>query len=265
MTEIKPEINHQFVPLTREEIMEAYTSGATVTGFVESIKTSKELVEVLLGNGIMATLPFSEVTMYPLRFSKKRNSTIPTNIRCLSMRKIRVKITEVDGDSITVSRKKNMLEAYNKLLTHKRASMYVTEVIEKSAFGDIGEGVTGKLLINEVCRTHIHHVKERITIGQTIDVVLMDADDEQRFAVSYRQAFKPYNKKDYPIGMVVKAKVGDWIRITDTSCYYVDIAPQVPGIMTIREHKHLEYGCDIECTVTGANDKGLYLELYREL
>lgn len=265
MTEIKPEIKHDYIPLTREQIREAYTSGATVTGFVESINEAKEQFEVRLGNEIMATLPFSEVTIYALRFSKKNKSTVPTNIRCLHMRKIRVKVTGVDGDSITVSRKQNMLEAYNKLLGCKRVSMYITEVIEKSAFGDIGEGITGKLLINEVCRSHIHHVKERLSIKRTIDVVILGADDEQRFAVSYKQACKPYCKDDYPIGSIVKAKVGDWIKVTDTSCYYVDIAPQVPGIMTIHEHKHLDYGSDIQCIVTGANDKGLYLEPYKAL
>ncbi len=261
MTEIRPEIRHDFVPLTREEIASAYKTGATVTGFVESISSANKVLEVRLGNGIMGILPFSEATMYPLRYSKKHKSKVPTNIRCLSMRKIRVKITKISGDEITLSRKKNMLEAYLKLQNMEKSSMYITEVIEKSAFGDIGEGLTGKILVNEVCRTHIHHVKQRLSVGQFIDVAMMDVDSEKRFAASYRQTFKPFRKEDYPVGMVVTGKIGDWIQVADTSKYYVEITPQVAAILTVYKHHHLDYGTEVECIVTGANDKGLYLEL----
>lgn len=264
MTEIKPEIKHDFVNLTREQITTAYKSGTTVTGFVEHVLPAEKVLEVKLGEDIIAILPFSEATMYPLRYSKKKPSNVPTNIRCLASRKIRVKISKISGDEITVSRKQNMLEAYFKLLDKKEASMYVTEVIEKSAFGDIGEGITGKILVNEICRTHIHHVGQRLSIGQIIDVSMLGVDSEKRFAASYRQTFKPFCKEDYPVGMTVLGVVGDWIQVANVSKYYVEITPQVPAILTVHTHKHLEYGSKIECVVTGANAKGLFLELLEQ-
>lgn len=264
MTEIRPEIRHTFVPLTREEIVSAYKTGTTVTGFVESISASKSVIEVRLGKGIMGIIPFSEATMYPLRYSKKHKSNVPVNIWCLSMKKVRVKITKISDDEIILSRKQNMLEAYSKLQNMKKSSMHITEVIEKSAFGDIGEGLTGKILINEVCRTHIQHVKQRLSVGQVINVAMLGVDSEKRFAASYRQMFKPFCKEDYPLGMVVTGKIGDWIQVTDASKYYVEITPQVTGILTIYKHYHLDYGTSVECVVTGANDKGLYLELFEK-
>lgn len=261
MTNIKPEANYEFIPLTSKEIVEAYASNSTVTARVEDILAGEEVVKVKLGNGIMATLPFSEVSIYPLRYSQRRPNDLSTNVRCLYMKKIRVKITSVDGDNITVSRKLNMLEAYEKLLNAKRVSMYITEAIEKSAFGDIGEGITGKILINDVCRTHLHHVRERLSHGQTIEVIIKDVDDEQRFAVSYRETFKEFQKEDYPVGMKVRARIGDWIKVASVSTYYAEITPQVPGILTIDEHRHMKYGTKVECVVTGANEKGLYLKL----
>lgn len=265
MNEIKPEFHHDFALLTHEEIVEAHKNGCTVTGFVEKVIADKQVLEVRLGIGLVAILPFAEATIYPLRYSKKKASLLPTNIRCLIKRKIRVKITEVNGDFIAVSRKQNMLEALEYIRNIKRTPMYITNVIPKSVFGDIGEGIVGKIIINEVCRSHIKNVREYLSKGQTIDVVILEADDEQRFNVSYRQAFKPYCQEDYSTGMVVRGRIGDWINITDTSHYYVNIAPQVSGILTIKAHKHLEYGTNVECIVTGTCEKGLYLELAKLL
>lgn len=264
MTKIKPEISYDFVPLTREEIIAAHTNGTTVTGFVEKISRSKEVIEVRLGEGLKGILPFSEATMYPLRQSKSRKAKAPVNIRCLAMKKIRVKVIKISGDEIILSRKQNMLEACSKLNVMPKASMHITQVIEKSAFGDIGEGLTGKILINEVCRTHIHHVKQRLAVDQIIDVVVLGPDSENRYAASYRQTFKPYCEEDYPIGMKVTATVGDWLYVLDISKYYVEITPQVSGILVVDQHYHLDYGTKVDCVVTGANEKGLYLKLCKQ-
>lgn len=133
MTDIRPEICHDFVPLTRDYVASAYATGTTVTGFVERILPEQKVLVVKLGDGIMGILPFTEVTMYPLRYSRRNTSNIPTNIRCLMSKKIRVKITKISGSEIILSRKQNMLEAYDTLLNTKTTSMYITEVIEKSA------------------------------------------------------------------------------------------------------------------------------------
>lgn len=259
--EIKPEIHHVYTPLTHEQIITAYKNGYTVTGVVENVLGDEKIVQVRLGDDILAKLPFSEVTIYPLRYSKKVQSDLPTNIRCLMQKKIRVKITKVKDDEIILSRKLNMIEAYFKLLFEKTVMMYITEVIEKSVFGDIGEGLCGKMLINEICRTHIHHAKHRMKIGQTVEVLLTGVDQERRFAVSYRQTFKPFCKEDYPVGMMLTGTVGDWIKVGNTSTYYVEITPQVPAILTIYKRCHLKYGTKVECVVKGANDKGLFVEL----
>ena len=261
MTRIRPESQYDFIPLTHKEIVEAYASNSAVTAYVEEIYPDLEVVKVKLGNDITATLPFSEFTIYPLRYSNKYSDNIPTNIRCMYTQKIRVKITYVDGDNVTVSRKQNMQEAYENLLVTQRTPMLITEVIQKTGFGDVGDGITGKILINDVCRTHIRHVKERLSKGEIIDVVILGADAEQRFAVSYKDTFKEYQKEDYPVGTKICGRIGDWIKVGSTSTYYVEVTPQVPAILTIFEHCHLKYGTTVECVVTGANEKGLYLKL----
>lgn len=261
MSKILPEIHHEFTNLSIEKVKNAYENGDTVTGFVKGVCPEKEVVYVRLGDGIVAMLPFSETTIYPMRYSKKHTSNLPTNVKCLLKRKIRVKISSIEGNTITVSRKKNMMEAYNHIYgcAGQRISMYVTEVINKTAFGDVGEGICGKLFINDVCRSHIKHVNEIIKERETIEVIIKDYDDEHRVSVSYRDAFKPYDKEDYKLGDTIVVTIGDWIKVADTSDYYVSVTPQVPGIMIANHHIHLDYGSKAECTITGTSDKGLYL------
>ncbi|MBQ8043969.1 MAG: hypothetical protein IJ272_07480 [Clostridia bacterium] len=262
---IKPEFHHNYKNLTRAEVMDAHTSGRTITGFVEGVIENRNALKVHIGQELYAQLPFSEVTIYPLRYNSRNKSELPTNIRCLLHRKVRVKVTVVTSTYIEVSRKKNMEEALEEIKKCEKLPMYVTQVIDRSAFGDIGEGICGKLFINEVSQCHIHKVGEYISAGQTIDVVILEPDNEQRVNVSYKQSFKPYCKEDYYIGMNICCKVGDWIQVADTSSYYVNIAPQVSGIMTINEHKHIKYGSDVECVVTGVGEKGLFLKFTKLL
>jgi len=257
MEKLMPESSYTFTLLDREQI----TQGRTVTGFVEKILPDQQIVQVRLGVGLIATMPFSEATMYPLRLKTDRLSAIPTNVLCLFRQTVRVKVVEITEDSIIVSRKANMQQAYEQLKAIKHTRMYILGVIAKTAFGDIGEGVVGKLFINEVCHCHVNDVRDFFSKGQTIDVVLLEPDDEQRFSVSYKQTYKPYCQQDYHVGMTVSGKVMRWIEITTKSKYFVYITPQVSGILTINHHQHIDYGTAVECVVTGVGDKGLFLEL----
>ena len=259
MVKLMPEHDYSFNLLTREEI----TEGSAITGFVEKILPDKKIVRVRLGIGLVADMPFSETTIYPLRYSTKRESAIPSNIWCLLKKRIRVKVIKITPDEIFVSRKQNMQDAFEKLQNITSTKMYITEVIPKTAFGDIGDGIVGKILINNVCRCHIQSVRDYLHRGQSIDVVIMSTDAEQRFNVSYKDACKPYNPDDYKVGMTIVGKIGNWIKVTKVSEYYVNISPQVSGILNINKHMHLDYGTDVECLITGVGDKGLFLELVR--
>ena len=265
MSTFMPESYYKFSPMSMEDITSAYERHETVTGFVESIDVENEVLYVRLGSENLASMPFSEVTIYPFRYTKKDSSTLPTNIRCIIHKQIRVKITDINNEVITVSRKQNMQEAHNILLKKDKVSMYITNIIPKTVFGDIGEGINAKIFINEISRTHLKSSREFFKKGQAIDVILLGTDDEMRFIASYKRSFPPYRKEDYTVGMTIRGKVGDWIKICSTSAYYVSITPQVSGIMNIPQRMYLDYGCDVECIVNEATDKGLELAFSKVL
>ena len=261
MNTIKPEICYDYTPLTLDEVKHAHDRGETITGIVESISAETKEIMVKLGKDIMAKIPFDEATIYPLRYSKNAQSSIPSNIYFLLHHKIRAKVTSITQDDIILSRKKNMEEALHEVKKLPVAKMHITDIIPKTAFGDIGEGITGKLFINDVCMCHIRSVRDYFKRGQIIDVAVMNCDSDNQFAVSYKQTFDPYKKEDYKVGEQLICKVGDYIQVAATSKYYANVTPQVRGILFIDQRVHLNYGSEVNCVVTGATDKGLYLEL----
>ena len=260
---IKPEFHHEYTNLSREDILSAYQNGHTITGIVDGVIENRGALKIRLGRDVFAHLPFSEATIYPLRYNSV--SALPTNIRCLIKQKVRVKVTMVTDKYIEVSRKKNMEVALEEIRKCEKLPMYVTQVISRSVFGDIGEGICGKIFIKEIAKCHMRHAAEAFKAGQTVDVVILEIDEENRVDASYRKAFKPYTPEDYKTGMVIWCRVADSIYVTNKSAYYVNITPQVSGILSIDGHLHLEYGSCVECRVKEATEQGPVLELIREI
>ena len=263
MYKIMPEANYECQNLSMDEIRQAYVNGDTITGFVEHILVDSQELIVRLGQDIFACLPFAETTIYPFKYSKKLGPALPTTIRNLLGRIIRAKITNIQSGNILLSRKKNMEEAYHHLCSLKRAKLYITQVISKSVFGDIGEGLVGKMHISEVCKCHIKTPYEFLRPDHTVDVAILSVDNEMHFATSYRQTFAPYKQEDYPIGIKIKCRIGEWVKIADISKYFVSVTPQVAGFLIINKHMYLDYGSEVECKVIDSSDKGLLLDFVR--
>lgn len=257
MYKFLPEAKYEYNSLTMADVKSAYENGTTITGYVKYIFPAKEEIKVKLGDDLYATLPFTEVTMYPWHYSRKNHSALPSNIRCLRNKKIRIKVTSIQEENILVSRKKNMEEAFELIKDCKYASLYITEVIPKSAFGDIGEGLVGKIFVNEISTAHIHHVKELLSHYQTIDTIILGIDEDRRINLSYKQTFRPFNKEDYSVGMTIPCRVCDPKGVNG---YYVYVSPQVSGIMVAEYYNQLDYGTNVEAVVTAIGNSGLFLK-----
>ncbi len=263
MKKIKPEIYHDYTSLSMQNIQEAMYTNSTVTGFVESISAEEKALNVRLGSRIIAKMPYYEATIYPLRYSKKTNTHIPTNVCCLLRQKIRVKVTNICGSTITVSRKKNMREALTKFDKMDIIPAYITGVINRTVFADCGEGIMGVIYINDICKCHIRSAFEYFQQHQSIHAAVLGVDSEGRVNLSYRQTFQAYSPDDYPVGTSIECKVGDYISDSEVPFYFVNVTPQVSGIMHCVTP--LSYGQKVECHVTGATPKGLFLKLTKQM
>lgn len=257
---ILPEICYEYTPLSLEEIFKAYQNNDSVTGYVEQLLVDEQIVVVRLGVDILAHMPFSEATIYPI-VSKK---PIPANIACINRKKIRVKIRGISKYPVTVSRKDNMAEAFELLSSCELAKLHVTSTKKLTAFGDIGCGILAHVYSNEICRTHIQSAEEYFNPGDLVDVAIIRGHINYQFDVSYKRTFEPYNPEDYAIGMTVRGKVRDWFQGPNCPGFYVSLTPQVSGIMNARNTlPDIKYGTDVVCTVSGVGAKGLHLEFSR--
>ena len=262
--EILPEVCYEYRSLSLEDVFIAYADKITVTGYVEEILLHEQIVSVRLGDNFIAHMPFSEATIYPIVYNPNSNNTIPEEIAYLYRKNIRIKITRLNGNFITVSRKASMLEAFSHLKSLKFATLHVTNTKHFTVFGDIGCGVKATISNNEICRTHIRSVREYLNTGDIIKVAVMDVDDANHFILSYKNTFTPYNTDDYYIGMTIQGKVGDWFKHHKQAGFYINITPQVSGIMNARSDiPYLKYGRIVECKVTGIGKRGLHLEFLR--
>ena len=258
MSELYPESLHGLVHKSREELVRACREGITVTGRVEKILKKSEELLICFG-GTVGYLPFEEVSIYPYQYSKKPDRKLPINICVLLGKNICVKVTEVTEERITLSRKKNMEEAYEYLKTCSSSMFYVTNLTQHTAFGDIGYGITAKLNVREACKARIRNIGEVIRPKDFIRVALMNATETQLFEVSSRQLYKEYNMNDYFEGMVIKGTVNE--PVDDTySAFFIMVTPQVCGIMDVNSWTpELRYGDRIEATVTKVTPKGVNL------
>jgi len=263
-SKIKPEYCYPYQPLTKEDISKAFLEGDSLTGYVMAIHEDKEELVVRLGDSSVALMPFSEATIYPLIPSKRPESSVPANIMSLLNKKVRVKVDSISDDNISVSRRANMNSTYKLLQNCGTCSFRVLNMTTTTAFGDVGDGIIGILFIKDVCRAHIQDISEYFRRGDIYKAAIIHRDSKKRFELSTKKISKPYIKSDFNIGMVVRGKVCNRVPNSKRPGYYINISPQVSGIMNINNHEQsFEYGTSVECLVTGIGDKGLHLEFFK--
>ena len=259
MSKIYPESQYTLQPLTRELLVKACSENTTVTGRVEKILTQSRELLVWFNGGIFGYLPFEEATIYDYQYSKNPNRQLPINICILLGRNVRVKVTQVTEERISLSRKKNMLEAFEYLKSCSSATFHTTNLTVYNAFGDIGDGINAKINVREASKARIRNIGEVIRKDDVMRVAIMCHDDTRRFEVSSRQLHKEFEPEDFFEGMAIRGTVNE--ALDDTySAFFIMVNPQVCGIMDVNSWTpELCYGDKIEATVTKVTPKGINL------
>ncbi len=262
-SKIFPESYYTFNDLSYEELLNAFNNNLTVLGFVEKICTDSGELLIKFGEGLFGRLPFDEVTIYPFSYSSNPNRPLPIQICTLLHKNVRVKITQCDGNNIKLSRKSNMLEAYEHLKDCSSVLFNITNTTLSMAFGDIGDGIVACMHIKEVCKTRIKNISEYFHPKDNVWVNVLSYDNLRQFRVSYKSTFPAYKPEDFHHGDVYKAKICNPLD-KERSAYFVEISPNITGIMTTTELTPLlKYGDFIECRVRRADPRGLKLQFIR--
>lgn len=213
-----------------EEINEALENDKVIDGFVKSRTKGGLIVDI---KGVEAFLPGSQIDIKPIRdYDVYVGKTMEFKV---------VKINH-EFKNVVVSHKvliEDDLENQKSEIVAKLEKGQVLEgtvknITDFGVFIDLG-GVDGLLHITDISWGRIEHPKEVLALDQTINVVVLDFDDEKkRIALGLKQLSEhPWESldKNLEIGSKVKGKI---VTVADYGAF-LEIIPGVEGLIHVSE------------------------------
>ncbi|WP_257656963.1 30S ribosomal protein S1 [Parapedobacter lycopersici] len=213
-----------------EEINEALENDTIIDGFVKSRTKGGLIVDI---KGVEAFLPGSQIDIKPIRdYDIYVGKTMEFKV---------VKINH-EFKNVVVSHKvlieddleNQKSEIVSKLEKGQVLEGTVKNITDFGVFIDLG-GVDGLLHITDISWGRIEHPREVLALDQTINVVVLDFDDEKkRIALGLKQLTEhPWESLDtaLEIGSKVKGKI---VTVADYGAF-LEITPGVEGLIHVSE------------------------------
>lgn len=213
-----------------ETINAALENDTIIDGYVKSRTKGGLIVDI---KGVEAFLPGSQIDIKPIRdYDIYVGKTMEFKV---------VKINH-EFKNVVVSHKvliEDDLENQKSEIVAKLEKGQVLEgtvknITDFGVFIDLG-GVDGLLHITDISWGRIEHPKEILALDQTINVVVLDFDDEKkRIALGLKQLSEhPWESldKDLVIGSKVKGKI---VTVADYGAF-LEIIPGVEGLIHVSE------------------------------
>ncbi|MFC3197963.1 30S ribosomal protein S1 [Parapedobacter deserti] len=213
-----------------EEINEALENDTIIDGFVKSRTKGGLIVDI---KGVEAFLPGSQIDIKPIRdYDIYVGKTMEFKV---------VKINH-EFKNVVVSHKvlieddleNQKTEIVSKLEKGQVLEGTVKNITDFGVFIDLG-GVDGLLHITDISWGRIEHPREVLQLDQTVNVVVLDFDDEKkRIALGLKQLTEhPWESLDssLEIGSKVKGKI---VTVADYGAF-LEITPGVEGLIHVSE------------------------------
>ncbi len=213
-----------------QKVLEQYVEGSIVHGTVRTDVRGGLLVDI---DGVEAFLPGSQVDVSPVR-----------DLKPYIGQEFDFKVIKISNErkNIIVSRR----ELIEGTMAAKKAELLVSlqkgeirkgrvkNITDFGAFIDL-DGIDGLLHITDMSWGRIKHPSEVLTVGQELNVMVLDVDREkERISLGLKQTTdNPWNtiSDQFPVGSRVKGKV------VNLAAYgaFVEIAPGIEGLVHISE------------------------------
>ena len=213
-----------------ERINEVYAKEEIIKGYIKCRTKGGMIVDVF---GIEAFLPGSQIDVKPIRdYDIYVDKTMDFKV---------VKINE-EFKNVVVSHKALIeaeLEEQKKEIIARLEKGQVLEGIVKNitsygVFIDLG-GVDGLIHITDLSWGRVNHPEEIVTLDETINVVILDFDDDKkRIALGYKQLTPhPWDSLDENLNVGDKVK-GKVVVLADYGAF-IEIKPGVEGLIHVSE------------------------------
>jgi small subunit ribosomal protein S1 len=253
------ELSHERAEFKKnwDKINSICEEGKVIEGRVKSVVRGGLMVNI----GVEAFLPSSQIDVVP-----------PKDLDVLVGQKMEFKIVKLNSErqNIVLSRR----ELIEEERSEKRAEILnnmtpgvvikgrVKNITDFGAFIDL-DGLDGLLHITDMSWGRINHPNEMVTVGEELDVVVLDINKEkERVSLGLKQKTQnPWEliESKYPVGSKIKGKVVNLVSYGA----FVELEPGVEGLVHVTElswtKKHtkpsevLEKGQEVEAVVLGVN------------
>jgi small subunit ribosomal protein S1 len=212
-----------------DQVETIYKSGGTITGKV----THKVKGGLQVDIGIPAFLPGSQIDIRPHRnLDKFLNITQDFKV---------LKITR-DKGNIVLSRRAVLMNERDSLRSETLKVLQegvvmegvVKNITDYGVFIDLG-GIDGLLHITDISWGRVTHPSEKLSVGQTVPVVVLKYDsDKERVSLGMKQLLPdPWATahERFPVGGRIKGKV---ISVTDYGAF-VELEEGIEGLIHVSE------------------------------
>ncbi len=219
-----------------KQVEEKYNAGEIVTGEVIEIVKGGLIVDI----GLRGFLPASLVD---IRRVRELDSYLGTEVdaRIIEMDRNRNNVVLSRRVLLEEGRKAERAEILSKLTKGMRLKGTVSSIVEFGAFVDLG-GIDGLVHISELSWNHVNHPSEIVSVGDEVEVVVLDVDlERERISLGLKQTQPdPWTElmEKYPAGMIVNGKVTNIVAFGA----FVEYADNVEGLVHISElaTKHVD-------------------------
>jgi len=213
-----------------DHIKDASDSRATVTGKVLRRVKGGVIVDLF---GVDAFLPGSQIDLRPVRDMEKLMGE-ELEFRIIKLNRRRRNIVVSRRVILEQDREEKRRTLLTELDVGQVREGVVKNITDFGAFIDLG-GIDGLLHITDMSWGRVSHPSEVVSIGDTVQVKVIDVDrDRERISLGLKQ-LTPYPWDDvdekYPVGSKVRGKV---VSITDYGAF-VELEKGVEGLVHVSE------------------------------
>ena len=237
--------------MSLEKILQAKDNQEAIVGRVTSWNSSSKELEIRLGNGFKGILPIKDASIYPCILA---NGELTPSIRSLIERTVLLSVEAVDlsGDEprITLSRKRNMLNAFNLISNSigKEVECAVTTCCDFGVFVDISNGVTGLIPSTLLSMSRYCHPSDLgIHAGDKITATIVAVESDCRITLNYKDRFE---NLAYSLNAdeLVEATI---LQPLNKSGYFAYVNANTPAVVDVPKSIPCNYGDKIVAVVKG--------------
>ncbi|MCM8818420.1 MAG: 30S ribosomal protein S1 [Candidatus Omnitrophica bacterium] len=228
-----------FIPLSKEKadillnwekIEEKFKNDLPIEGTIFKRVKGGYRVDI----GVVAFLPSSQTDIVPIKNPNEYVGMV-SFFKILKLDSLRKNVVVSRKKYLEEEKERQKIEYLKSLNKNQLISGVVKNIVDYGAFIEIDYGIVGLLHINDMSWGRISHPSQILSIGEKVEVVILDVNLEKQ-TVSFGLKQKTPNPWDrveekYPIGCVVEGKI---VNITDYGAF-IKLEEGLEGLLHISE------------------------------